>query len=246
MKLVILDNQTKSVEEILNILKTDKKTHVFVDQFGFFSFLGDNTNQADLILLFSDEVLSHNSTDITTFIKHFDIYVPIFTYTINQLSLIVTVNYTYEYTKYYTDEYIQNLSKIRDAFLRVKDDSIYSVFSFSEKMTFYNSENMEKANLSIFPGVVTPTVESGFLISSLNYKQRQLLSYLMLNCEGAELEEIMLYIWNSHDESKRQNAYTLVCSLKRTLENKTSGKYTIKKINKKYKLAQHNLNIEQL
>ena len=109
--------------------------------------------------------------------------------------------------------------------------------SFSEQQIFYNNENKKTARKSIFL-TIDSSIENKNLASTLNQQQQQLLFYLLSNHKGVRIEEIMLHIWNCNDKSKKQNAYVLIYNLKKVIESKTDGQYTIEKSCKKYRLAQ--------
>ena len=242
MKIAIYDNNFESFGVLLDVLKdVKKKTQVFSDCFSFFNFFNKRETLNDLILMFSDEMFENVDREITYFMKKFDLAIPIFSYRVNQLLVTVTMNYIYEHTQKYTSSYVNELEKIKDAFLyfnQFKANSSSIVSHFCEKQIFYNTENKVTAKKSIFPTYIGSNIENIVLVSNLNQQQKQLLSYLASNYKGVKLEEIMLYIWKCNDESKKQNAYVLIHSLRKILESKTDGRYTIEKSCKKYKLAQ--------
>jgi len=242
MKIAICDSKSESSSALLEVLKDlKKKTQVFSDCFSLFNFFNKRKTLNDLVLMLCDEMFDNVDREITYFMKKFDLPIPIFTYKVNQLLVTVTMNYIYEHTKQYTSSYIGDLEKIKNAFLyftQCNANSASIVSRFCEKQIFYNNENKLTANKSIFPTYIESNIESKALISSLNQQQKQLLSYLTSNYKGVNLEEIMLYIWKCNDESKKQNAYVLIHSLRKILESKTYGRYTIEKSCKKYRLVQ--------
>ena len=239
MDVAICDNDVESLEVLLEVLQeVDKEKHVFEDYFSFFAFLNEHANYNDLILMISDEMFADVRSEISYFIKKFDIVIPVFTYRTGRFFLSATMNYIWEYTEYYTADYIRCLEKIKDSFLKFgKVDAVSIVSRFCEKQFFYKGENKEVASKSIFPLGISENIESEVLSSVLNQQQKQLLTYLVANYQGVKLEDIMLYIWNCYDASKKQNAYVLLHSLRKVLEKQTEGRYTIEKSCKKYKLA---------
>ena len=241
MNVIIYDNKAESINVMFDVLKgLTTKIHYFSDCISFFSFLNRHSDHNDLILMVSDEMFKDINQEINYFINEFDLMIPVFTYTANQVFLNLTMNYIYEYTKYYEDNYIKFLEKIKDAFSQFnqsKTNPMSSVSRFSEKAIYCKHKNQKTDMQTIFPQINYQSIDNEALASSLNQQQKQLLSYLASNYNGVKLEEIMSYIWKSNDESK-QNAYVLIHSLKKLLESKTEGRYTIEKSCKKYKLSQ--------
>ena len=242
MKIAICDSEAESLEILLEILKgVRKRAEFFSDYVSFFSFLNEDKREEDIILMFSEEMFEDVNKEISYFIRRFDIITPIFTYKVNRYFITSRINYIYEYKRYYTSDYLKCLEELKEAFLHfvASNESNKSIVSgFFESPIFYNKEDVRGEDISLFPTGITSNIESGTLACSLNQQQKELLSYLTLNYKGVELKEIMSYIWDCNDESKKQNAYVLIHSLRKILEKETGGRYTIEKSCKKYKLLQ--------
>jgi len=243
MNIAIYDNRAESVDVLLDALKyVNRQVYVFSDSCSLFTFLNDNTKLENWILMIADQMFDNVNQEIEYFIKKFDIVIPVLTYVAQPYFLTGMLSYLCEYSEYYTTEYIKNLKKIKDAFLQftsTKKNSISIASTFSTNPICYYTQDQRRMDTSILTNELPATsMEQAELSSGLNKQQKQLLSYLASNYKGVQLEEIMLYIWNCHDESKKQNAYVLIHSLRKVLECKTHGECTIKLNCKKYKLLQ--------
>ena len=242
--IVLFDENETIAYRLKNILKEKySDVAVYTNLLCFLeSFYYYNDDIMNIIFIISNNVLSNRSINVKDILKNFDCYAPILTYDISSdIFLKLEINYIYEYQRNNYKIYADDITKIRFCFDHFAHDKDYfSLYNFQcLEMPVFLSNNSKNQDISYLYGEINiNTKKEADIMSCLTKMQTKLFMFLLSHKEGGTLSDIEENLWGSSSKSKAQNVYSLIHGLKKIISQKTTNKYKLVCIKKKYQLIQ--------